>query len=669
MEMLMQESNRGAEAMIDTQARRGHVILFAISFLLFIQCWTFWVESIYRYSLVKLAPGPEMASLTFIFTPLLTLFVPMKWMRAWLAMALVSLLAVRLGIAVMPFPWAFAVAGLGAGAGLTLLCILFSGPYRLSGAQTAHAIGLALLASVALRAWGSSLDISMSGPGMVIGLALAAWAVFLLRRPGWTAREVDVADGAGMLQSAVGMIGVFANFTFLYLAFFSPAVISAWTDANYWVIVPLVAGAWALALVVRPAVPARGILLVWNLLFVACLAGSLYAHTPLFPASPDAPAVTVGVPSLWMQLPLYLLCALSPVIYVNLRTLLDHLWMRTPRAMAVPVFLGAIFMLAMTLGLIYTNVWGYVGAFGESLRGKFYLPFLITGVVSALAVAVVGRRDALRGYTLNAALPLALAILALAGMWVKAGSMADATATEKRLTVLTYNMQQGSAVTGEPNWHAQLDFLRAVNADIIALQESDMPRPSGGNVDASRYFADALGYYRYFGPATVGGTFGTAILSRFPLESPRSFYSYSNVDEIATAVVEIEVAGRRIAFINSHPAGHRDAHQAHADALIERVRTYDYVIAVGDYNCRQDSPWYAEITAALKDSWLSLYPGAIGPRHPSIGRSEETEPLDMRERIDHIFVSDSFNIEEAWYVPVPKSETDHPAHWAVLTWE
>lgn len=38
----------------------------------------------------------------------------------------------------------------------------------------------------------------------------------------------------------------------------------------------------------------------------------------------------------------------------------------------------------------------------------------------------------------------------------------------------------------------------------------------------------------------------------------------------------------------------------------------------------------------------------------------------MAERIDHIFVSQSFKVLEAYYLPSPVSETDHPAHWAVL---
>ena len=43
--------------------------------------------------------------------------------------------------------------------------------------------------------------------------------------------------------------------------------------------------------------------------------------------------------------------------------------------------------------------------------------------------------------------------------------------------------------------------------------------------------------------------------------------------------------------------------------------------------------------------------------------------ITLADRIDHIFVSKSFRVAEAYYLPAPDSQTDHPAHWAVLTWE
>ena len=47
--------------------------------------------------------------------------------------------------------------------------------------------------------------------------------------------------------------------------------------------------------------------------------------------------------------------------------------------------------------------------------------------------------------------------------------------------------------------------LRELDADIIALQESDSARVSLNNNDYVRYFAEQLSYYSYYGPAPVAG--------------------------------------------------------------------------------------------------------------------------------------------------------------------
>ena len=51
------------------------------------------------------------------------------------------------------------------------------------------------------------------------------------------------------------------------------------------------------------------------------------------------------------------------------------------------------------------------------------------------------------------------------------------------------------------------------------------------------------------------------------------------------------------------------------------------------------------------------------------GTGVEDLTVDELARIDHVFLTPNFTVEEAWYVPSPDSVTDHPAHWATVTWE
>ena len=200
---------------------------------------------------------------------------------------------------------------------------------------------------------------------------------------------------------------------------------------------------------------------------------------------------------------------------------------------------------------------------------------------------------------------------------------------------MTYNMQQGSRLDSTRNYARQLALLRRVNPDIIGLQECDTARPSGGNVDAVRYFAESLGYYAYYGPGSAAGTFGSAILSRYPMRNQYTFFTYSETDEIGTAAAEIPLEGRTVAFFSNHPAGSSAVMNAHVDALTTEVRRYEYAIALGDLNFTAREPFYAKLSRVLDNSAQRLNEADID-YHGHKPRIED--------EIDHIFVSRNFQV-------------------------
>ncbi|MBI2436054.1 MAG: endonuclease/exonuclease/phosphatase family protein, partial [Candidatus Hydrogenedentes bacterium] len=479
------------------------------------------------------------------------------------------------------------------------------------------------------------------------------------------------------------MVLLFSSLTFVYLFLSSPAVVSAWSGSNSWAGATILAVAWAVGvgLLERGAAPGPRALMGWNISFVASLLIGLWLCRVEFPLTPGQVTVVNGMGSRMNSLPFYIAYLLSPVLLFNVQWVESVCAARRSRDFALPVILGMGLLVLVTILLIFTNAWGYVGPLGPPLRNRFYLPFAVAGLGTVLPLLVSFPLKHFSfstgpGLSRPASIALVLAALAMVGAWVNTARPAIPAADRKELTILTYNMQQGSADgdtegpgAGKRNYTAQLEFIRSVNADIIGLQESDTARPSGGNVNAPLYFAQKLGYHLYYGPSTVAGTFGTAILSRYPLENPRTFYTYSTVDEVGTAVAEIEVGGRRIAIFNNHPAGPPEVMHAHVDALVQEIGQYEHVISVGDYNFEQSEPYYAKLATVLKDSWLSLNPNGVGGLSSlSIEGGFSSFPLDMRDRIDHIFVSRSFGVAEAYYVPPPESETDHPAHWAKVQW-
>jgi endonuclease/exonuclease/phosphatase family metal-dependent hydrolase len=232
-------------------------------------------------------------------------------------------------------------------------------------------------------------------------------------------------------------------------------------------------------------------------------------------------------------------------------------------------------------------------------------------------------------------------------------------ANKSSLLVMTYNIQQANDIFGERSYLRQLDIMRRLSPDIIALQESDSTRVSINNNDYARYYAGKLGYYSYYGPKTVTGTYGTALLSKYPLENTHTVFSYSDKDEIGTTVAEVMVGGRRFTIYDVHPDGSDTAMLVFARTLLERSKDKPYVMALGDYNLRDYEEAYKLIDSAYTNAWTSVYPSEISP-----------DGVDMsgENRIDHIFFSPSLSVRDPVYLLPPASATDHPVHWAELYW-
>jgi endonuclease/exonuclease/phosphatase family metal-dependent hydrolase len=227
------------------------------------------------------------------------------------------------------------------------------------------------------------------------------------------------------------------------------------------------------------------------------------------------------------------------------------------------------------------------------------------------------------------------------------------------LRVMTFNTQQSNDEFGEKSFNAQLALIRQVSPDILALQETDSTRISLNNNDYVRYFADNLGYYSYYGPRTVTGTYGTSLLSKFPLLNTRSVFIYSDKDETGVAEAEVEVAGLRFTIYDVHPDSSDPAMLVFAQTLLARSKDKPYVIAMGDYNLRDYEEAYQLIAHTLTNAWVSVYPSEISP-----------DGVDMSgdNRIDHIFLSPNLAALNPTYILPPESATDHPVHWTDITW-
>jgi endonuclease/exonuclease/phosphatase family metal-dependent hydrolase len=315
---------------------------------------------------------------------------------------------------------------------------------------------------------------------------------------------------------------------------------------------------------------------------------------------------------------------------------------------------------------IFSNVWGYVEPISYFFRNKFWLPFLLVlGLVTLLAALLYSKFDKSPDSS-GEKQSLIWSTVFLGAIFVAtfvAAILTDRnqgpTPNHGSLKIMTYNIQQANSEKGEKSYQEQVALIKEIDPDIIGFQESDSTRISLGNNDYIRYYANKLGYHAYFGPKTVTGTYGTAILSKYPLENPRTVFTYSDQDEIGTAEVEISVRGKEFTVFNVHPDGSEEAKMVFAKTLVERAGQKSDVIAIGDYNLRAWEEPYLIIDEIYKNAWMDVYPSGI-----------DDDGLDMsgRNRIDHIFVSPHLTVRNPIYLLPPESWTDHPAHWTEIFW-
>lgn len=648
---------------------------YGVLFMFFIQSAATLVESVYILELLNTSLDEKVLGVLFFFSPVLLLVLD-KRISPWLIWLIFGLLVLgRLSLPYLGTTGRMLASGTATGAALLLIPLLLARRESSRGliAGLAPAVGLALAvsASVLLRTVNYTLDYSLAAEGtwIVVGLSLllAAWLATGEQNP----PPASARTRLGVTSAAVGIMAVLS---LMYFVFSSPGVVARWTEGSYAAIVLVVALLTAATVFILLQFPRlldglpAWLVRSWNALFTVALAGTILAHRVAFPASPDAPVAVVGPPGWLQQVPLWAMLLLFPVLYLDFAYFAGRLNRSgaTPRQLALGFFLGALLLVVLIFMQIFSNVWGYVEPVSFYFRNQFWLPFaLAAGVVTVLVLPLSDQHDPelpeplSRRELIWPALATVLLLLGTtAGVWWTQRRLQPGP-QKNRLVVMTYNIQQANDQDGQKSYWQQLDLIREVQPDLLGLQESDAARISLGNNDYVRYYAGKLGYYSYYGPKTVTGTYGTALLSRYPLINPRHFFTYSDQDEIGSVEAEIEIGERRIAVFNVHPDGSDAAMLAFARGLLDRAGAYDTVIAVGDYNLRQGEAAFEVIDLAYKNAWLEAdTPGEV--------QGDDASPMDGW--IDHIFLSTDLLALAPTYRLPPASATDHPALWATIAW-
>jgi endonuclease/exonuclease/phosphatase family metal-dependent hydrolase len=679
------------------------ILLYAILFLAFFQLLTDLVEATYAFGLLMTGIPVEIASILLLLSPVLLLVFPRRVPRRFLVISAGLVLVCRAGSVVLDTRGQMLLSGVGTGLFLLFLPVLVwhygQKKDKTAGISLAAGLALAVLLSILLRALYSGNDITGYGIYRSIGWGLALLACVLM--PGW-ARSLGVALrtpilGAVEPEALAGAahsrgwrttglcLGLASALVLLYFAFTSPTVIARWSGGFYTGITALAAGSLALFLALWSGLPGLRraltpkVVFAWNLAFAAALGLALYYYQVPFPKDSmlypfyEPAAGPLAGAALGLALLLY------PVILVDfglwVRALIDEA--PSIRRLAGGFSLAALFMLLMIFAQVFTTVYDYIPVVGPWFRDRFWLVFLAAGIGLSLPVLLLrssgkaglnsadlnpNRRagfqpatDAISGIR---PFPVAVAALVLAAAAILAvllTSAKPAAAPDKTsLRILTYNLQQGYSANGIKNFTRQLEVLRRANADIIGLQETDTARAAGGNSDAVRYFADQLELYSYYGPTSVTGTFGIALLSRYPILNPRTFFMYSAGEQTAAIQAQVVVGGKTFNLLVTHLGNGGPLIQQ--NEVLENLAGKENIIAVGDFNFTPDTDQYRLTTGVLADAWLA-------------GADQRLDPpgQDLTNRIDHILLSPGTQVTTAEYLgPGP---SDHPAMVVDIYWK
>lgn len=652
------------------------ILFFGLLFLFFFQLLADFVAAIYSFGLLGVSIPVEIACVLFLFTPLLLVFIRRSLGSRALAWIVVLTLACRIVETLLPTRERMLVAGLGAGAFLVFFPALLGSRKDEDGSAVILGLGLlsGLAFSIFLRATGSGIDLSTLGMFQAIGWVLALLAAYLLLfNPGPGLLRVGAPDQgkpASFIRTAGLSLGIIAVFILLYFAFTAPNVIARWTGASYLMILALlglalVASAiWLLRPVREQIVLSTRLIAVWNLLFVLCLALTLWLRQVRFPGDPGGyPLYEPGHPA-WQIVPLVFTLLLFPVLLFDFilfcRGILA-LHPSTPRIGAA-FSLASLVLLLFILAQVFTTAYDYIPVVGPYFRDSFWLVYLAAGLCLLLALLSIDwqpdsslaglRSPSLRWF------PVLTGILMLLGFVFAVinnpgPSVSPAGQSQPRLVVLTYNIQQGYSAAGQKNYNRQLGLMRQVNPDIIGLQETDTNRISGGNNDIVRFLSDQLGLYSYDGPDVVAGTFGIALLSKYPIQNPRTFFMYSTGEQTAAITAQITKAGKIFNVFVTHLGNGGPLVQQ--EEVLKEVAGKPDVLAMGDFNFDPSEEQYQRTVQVLADAWMLRWPQGVD--------DQGYNPVD---RIDHIFVSPGTQVTGARFLTAP--ESDHPALTITIEW-
>ena len=223
--------------------------------------------------------------------------------------------------------------------------------------------------------------------------------------------------------------------------------------------------------------------------------------------------------------------------------------------------------------------------------------------------------------------------------------------------VMTYNIHHGEGLDGKVDLDRIAKVIMDANADAVALQEVDQNTKRTGGIDMAAELAKRTNMHVAFGANLdfQGGKYGTAILSKHPIESYENHVLKQARDGEPRGVLQavLDVGQGRLLFAGTHldhtrDQGERLFSQTQFDELFAKYEDLP-IIFCGDFNDTPGSELHKRMSENWFDSWELVGQG------PGLTMTSD-KPT---RRIDYVWVSDKKNFKLRW-TDVPKTDaSDH----------
>ncbi len=223
---------------------------------------------------------------------------------------------------------------------------------------------------------------------------------------------------------------------------------------------------------------------------------------------------------------------------------------------------------------------------------------------------------------------------------------------ESTIRVGSYNIEHGVASNLDMSIIAA-DIL-GNDLDIVGLQEIDQNTKRVNGMDTMKTLSEMTGYKHYAFTRAIdfqGGEYGTAILSRYPIDSFEVIPLDSGKHEqrsLGHAVVNIH--GKKLNFFNTHLSFEDlETRTKQFKTLADETAKCKTFILTADFNTADTNEFSVISNATL----------ANPNKYPTFPSSQEA--------IDNVVYSSDFELVDAGMGP--EGHSDHNMLWTELSWK